>query len=103
MSMESYSQSVVSVGWILNNDTATGGIRCELNNRRFFHLRRGRSHECVAITLSVGEHLLDTCEYILDTLIGYNVFTLPAGEYLLDTCEYILDTLITRFVSIEMQ
>ncbi len=59
---------------------------CELHNRSiFFRLRRRRSHRCVTIALPVPEYLLDTFEYVLDTLIGYSVFALPVPEYLLDT------------------
>jgi hypothetical protein len=37
------------------------------------------------MALLVPEYLLDTFEYVLDTLIGYSVFALPVREYLLDT------------------
>ena len=51
---------------------------CELHNRSiFFRLRRRRSHRYVTMALPVREYLLDTFEYVLDTLIGYNAFALP--------------------------
>jgi hypothetical protein len=37
------------------------------------------------MALPVREYLLDTLEYVLDTLIGYSVFALHVREYLLDT------------------
>jgi hypothetical protein len=37
------------------------------------------------MALPVRAYLLDTFEYVLDTLISYSVFVLPVQEYLLDT------------------